>query len=147
MAVRKKICTEATPAVFSFGAAAEQAMNIGKHHEHVKALKARFQQGISDLSCVTVNSPDDAIPYIINISILGLPSQPIVNFMSSKGICISAGSACKAGHRSPVLAAMGLTPEVIDSAVRISFSRYNTAEEVDLLIDAVRETAEKYGKK
>ena len=139
--------TEATPAIFSFGAAAEQAMNIGKHHEHVKALKARFQQGISDLSCVTVNSPDDAIPYIINISILGLPSQPIVNFMSSKGICISAGSACKAGHRSPVLTAMGLAPEVIDSAVRISFSRYNTAEEVDLLIDAVRETAEKYGKK
>ncbi len=139
--------TEATPAVFSFGAAAEQAMNIGKHYEHVKALKARFKDGISDLSCVTVNSPDDAIPYIINISILGLPSQPIVNFMSSKGICISAGSACKTGHRSPVLTAMGLDPEVIDSAVRISFSRYNTLEEVDLLIEAVQEAAHKYGKK
>ncbi len=139
--------TEATPAIFSFGAAAEQAMNIGKHYEYVKSLKARFSEGISDLSCVTVNSPDDAIPYIINISILGLPSQPIVNFMSSKGICISAGSACKTGHRSPVLTAMGLAPEVIDSAVRISFSRYNTFEEVDLLIDAVREAAHKYGKK
>ena len=139
--------TEATPAIFSFGAAAEQAMNIGKHHEHVKALKARFSNGISDLSCVTVNSPEDAIPYIINISILGLPSQPIVNFMSDKGICISAGSACKTGHRSPVLTAMGLAPEVIDSAVRISFSRYNTLEEVDLLIEAVREAAHKYGKK
>ncbi len=139
--------TEATPAIFSFGAAAEQAMNIGKHHEHVKNLKARFSDGISDLSCVTVNSPEDSIPYIINISILGLPSQPIVNFMSSKGICISAGSACKTGHRSPVLTAMGLAPEVIDSAVRISFSRYNTFEEVDLLIDAVREAAHKYGKK
>lgn len=139
--------TEATPAIFSFSAAAEQAMNIGKHYEYVKSLKARFSKGISDLSCVTVNSPDDAIPYIINISILGLPSQPIVNFMSSKGICISAGSACKTGHRSPVLTAMGLSPEVIDSAVRISFSRYNTFKEVDLLIDAVREAADKYGKK
>lgn len=139
--------TEATPAIFSFGAAAEQAMNIGKHHEYVKSLKARFIDGISDLSCVTINSPDDAIPYIINISILGLPSQPIVNFMSSKGICISAGSACKTGHRSPVLTAMGLAPEVIDSAVRISFSRYNTFDEVDLLIDAVKEAAHKYGKK
>lgn len=139
--------TEATPAIFSFGAAAEQAMNIGKHYEYVKSLKARFIDGISDLSCVTINSPDDAIPYIINISIWGLPSQPIVNFMSSKGICISAGSACKTGHRSPVLTAMGLAPEVIDSAVRISFSRYNTFEEVDLLIDAVKEAAHKYGKK
>ena len=139
--------TEATPAIFSFGAAAEQAMNIGKHHEYVKSLKSRFIDGISDLSCVTINSPDDAIPYIINISILGLPSQPIVNFMSSKSICISAGSACKTGHRSPVLTAMGLAPEVIDSAVRISFSRYNTFDEVDLLIDAVKEAAHKYGKK
>ncbi len=139
--------TEATPAIFSFGAAAEQAMNIGKHYEYVKSLKSRFVEGISDLSCVTINSPDDAIPYIINISILGLPSQPIVNFMSSKGISISAGSACKTGHRSPVLTAMGLAPEVIDSAVRISFSRYNTFDEVDLLIDAVKEAAQKYGKK
>ncbi len=139
--------TQATPAIFSFGAAAEQAMNIGKHYEYVKSLKNRFIEGISSLDSVTINSPDDAIPYIINISILGLPSQPIVNFLSSKGICISAGSACKAGHRSPVLTAMGLAPNVIDSAVRISFSRYNTFEEVDLLTEAVIETAQKYGKK
>ena len=139
--------TQATPAIFSFGAAAEQAMNIGKNYEYVKSLKNRFIEGISSLDSVTINSPDDAIPYIINISILGLPSQPIVNFLSSRGLCISAGSACKAGHRSPVLTAMGLAPNVIDSAVRISFSRYNTFEEVDLLTEAVIETAHKYGKK
>ena len=94
-----------------------------------------------------MNSPEDAIPYIVNISILGLPSQPIVNFMDEKGICISAGSACKMGHRSPVLTAMGLTPEIIDSAVRISLSRYNTEEEIDILTSAIKEAAEKYGKK
>ena len=113
----------------------------------MKSLKEQFIDGIKDLSCVTINSPEDAIPYIINISILGLPSQPTVNFMSDKGIYISAGSACKMGHRSPVLTAMGLNPEIIDSAVRISFSRYNTPEEVDFLIDAVKEAATKYGKK
>lgn len=139
--------TEATPAIFSFGAAARCAVDIGKNSAYVKSLKDRFLNGISDLPCITVNSPEDSIPYIVNISILGLPSQPIVNFMSSKGICISAGSACKSGHRSPVLTAMGLSPEVIDSAVRISFSRYNTADEVDYLIGAVKEAAEKYGKK
>ena len=42
---------------------------------------------------------------------------------------------------------MGLSPEIIDSAVRISFSRYNTPEEIDILINAVKEAAEKYGKK
>lgn len=139
--------TEATPAIFSFGAAALSAIDVRRHSDYVKSLKERFLKGIEDLSCVTVNSPEDAIPYIVNISILGLPSQPTVNFMSSKGICISAGSACKTGHRSPVLTAMGLSPEIIDSAVRISFSRYNTPEEIDILINAVKEAAEKYVKK
>lgn len=139
--------TEATPAIFSFGAAAEEAMDIKKHLDYVQSLKDRFLQGIQDNSRVIINSPEDAIPHILNISIPGLPSQPIVNFMSDKGIAISAGSACKMGHRSPVLTAMNLNPEIIDSAVRISFSRYNTSEEVDTLISAVREVAERYGKK
>ncbi len=139
--------TEATPAIMSFGAAAEEAMNINAHSEYVKALKDRLVNGIIDIPCVKINSPDDAIPYILNISVLGLPSQPIVNFMSEKGICISAGSACKMGHRSPVLTAMGLPPERIDSAVRISLSRFNTEEEIDYLINAIKEAAEKYGKK
>lgn len=139
--------TEATPAIFSFGAAAEEAINIKQNLDYVQSLKNRFLEGVQDISCVTVNSPEDAIPHIVNISILGLPSQPIVNFMSDKGIALSAGSACKMGHRSPVLTAMGLSPEIIDSAVRISFCRYNTEEEVDLLISAVKEAAIKYGKK
>jgi len=139
--------TEATPAIMSFGAAAEDALEITAHSEYVKTLKDRLVNGIIDIPCVKINSPEDAIPYILNISILGLPSQPTVNFMSEKGICISAGSACKMGHRSPVLTAMGLPPETIDSAVRISLSRFNTEEETDYLISAIKEAAEKYGKK
>ncbi len=139
--------TEATPAIMSFGAAAENAMNINAHSEYIKKLKTRLVEEIADIPCVKINSPEDAIPYILNISILGLPSQPIVNFMSDKGIYISAGSACKMGHRSPVLTAMGLSPERIDSAVRISLSRFNTEEEIEYLISAIKEAAEKYGKK
>ena len=138
--------TEATPAIFSFGAAAEKSMDIKKNWDYVASLKEQFLNGIKNLQNITINSPDDAIPYITNISIIGLPSQPAVNFLSSKGISISAGSACKTGHRSPVLTAMGLAPEIIDSAVRISFSRYNTPEEVDMLIQAVTEATLKYGK-
>ncbi len=139
--------TEAVPAILSFGAAAEESLNINGHYDYVKSLKDKVVNEIKGLPSVTINSPKDAIPYILNISILGLPSQPIVNLMSSKGIAVSAGSACKMGHRSPVLTAMKLSPEVIDSAIRISFSRYNTEEETDLLINAIKETASKYGKR
>ena len=138
--------TQGMPAIMGFGTAAEEAKNIQENSQKVKELKEYLIENIKDLKSVRINSPEDACPYILNISILGLPSQPIVNFMSERNIQISAGSACKMGHRSPVLTAMGLDSKVIDSAVRISFSRYNTIEEVNLLIEAIKEIDTKYGK-
>lgn len=138
--------TQGMPAIMGFGTAAEEAKNIQENSEKVKELKEYLIENIKDLKSVRINSPEDACPYILNISILGLPSQPVVNFMSERNVQISAGSACKMGHRSPVLTAMGLDSKVIDSAVRISFSRYNTIEEVNLLIEAIKEIDTKYGK-
>ncbi|MBE6748938.1 MAG: cysteine desulfurase [Ruminococcaceae bacterium] len=138
--------TQGMPAILGFGAAAEDAKDIQENSKKVAELKSYLVENIKDIKSVRINSPEDAIPYILNISILGLPSQPIVNFMSEKNILISAGSACKMGHRSPVLTAMNLDSRVIDSAVRISFSRYNTIEEVKLLIEAIKEIDKKYGK-
>ena len=139
--------TEPTPAIASFGAAAEAARDVAGNAAKVAAYKARFLDAVRALPCVRVNSAESAIPYIVNLSVLGLPSQPLVNALSERGVCVSAGSACKAGRRSHVLTAMGLPPEVIDSAVRVSFSRLNTDGEVDALIAAFCEVAEKYGKK
>ncbi len=138
--------TQGTPAIVGFGVAAEEAKDVKANSEKVNELRNYLIENIKDLKNVKINSPEDACPYILNISILGLPSQPIVNFMSEKNIQISAGSACKMGHRSPVLTAMGLDSKIIDSAVRISFSRYNTKEEVVLLIDAIKEIDKNYGK-
>lgn len=138
--------TEGMPAIAAFGAAAEATGDISKNYAYICELKEKFVNAVKCNEKIKINSPADSVPYIINISIPGLPSQPTVNFMSEKGICISAGSACKTGHRSPVLTAMGLEPEIIDSAVRISLSRFNTEEEIDILTNAVLECASKYGK-
>lgn len=138
--------TQGTPAIVGFGVAAEEAKDIKANYEKVADFKNYLIENLKDLKSVKINSPLNAVPYILNISILGLPSQPIVNFMSEKNIQISAGSACKMGHRSPVLTAMGLDSKIIDSAVRISFSRYNTKEEVTLLLEAIKEIDNKYGK-
>jgi len=138
--------TQGMPNILGFGEAAEESKNIQENSQKVKESKEYLISNIKDLKSVRINSPEDACPYILNISILGLPSQPIVNFMSERNIQISAGSACKMGHRSTVLTAMGLDSKVIDSAVRISFSRYNTIEEVNLLIEAIKEIDTKYGK-
>lgn len=138
--------TEAVPAIAAFGAAAAAVGSINENHERLLRLKNLITEAVKDTDSITLNSPEDSIPYIINISVKGLPSQPTVNYMSDKKICISAGSACKTGHRSAVLTSMGLPSEIIDSAVRISLSRFTTEEEVMLLINALLECAKKYGK-
>lgn len=138
--------TEAMPAIAAFGAAAKAVGNIEENYKKLSLLRDGFLNSLKDDSHIIVNSPESAIPYIINLSVKGLPSQPTVNFMSEKGICISAGSACKTGHRSTVLTSMGLPPEIIDSAVRISLSRFNTPEEIDALSKAFSECSSKYGK-
>ncbi len=138
--------TEYMPAIAAFGAAAEDIKDTEGNYKKLALLKEKFVNAVKSNPNIVINSPEDSVPYIINLSVLGLPSQPTVNFMSEKGICISAGSACKTGHRSPVLTAMGLSSEIIDSAVRVSLSRYTTEEEINILIDAFSECALKYGK-
>lgn len=138
--------TEAMPAIAAFGAAAEAVGNIEENGKRLAKLKTDFVNAVRNNPHIVINSPDDAIPYIINLSIKGMPSQPTVNYMSEKGICISAGSACKTGHRSAVLTSMGLPTEITDSAVRISLSRFTTEEELSLLLKAIIECADKYGR-
>ena len=87
--------------------------------------------------------PDDALPYIINISVKGVPSQVMLNALSAEGIYVSAGSACSKGHRSDVLSAMGVAPSLIDSAIRISLSKSTTENDMDLLYNGIVNTVKR----
>jgi cysteine desulfurase len=58
----------------------------------------------------------------------------MLHYLASKGIYVSSGSACGRGERSRVLKAMGLLDGRIDSALRISFSRYSTRSDVEALV-------------
>ena len=77
--------------------------------------------------------------HILSLSLPGFRSEVLMNFLEAREIYVSKSSACKKGGRSHVLEAMGLPAKVIDGALRISFSRYTTLEEVDALCDALRE--------
>lgn len=125
--------TEPTPAIMGFGAAAAALPDADTQRAHIASLKERLLAQLKDCDKITVNSPENGVPHIVNLSVLTMKSQPTVNYLSDKGICVSAGSACKKGQRSQTLAASGLLPSVIDSAIRISFSRFNDKREVDIL--------------
>lgn len=132
--------TEAMPAICAFAEAVNDIGSVEKNLAEATKVRDYFVNKISTLDKVYLNSPKDALPYIINISVEGVPSQVMLNSLSSMGICVSAGSACAKGHRSDVLTAMGVTPKGIDSAIRISLSKTTTENEMDLLYNGIVDT-------
>lgn len=132
--------TEAMPAICAFAAAVNDIGNVERNLNMVSEVKEYFIDKISELDKVYVNSPENSLPYIINISVEGVPSQVMLNSLSSMGIYVSAGSACAKGHRSDVLTAMGIDPRKIDSAIRISLSKTTTTKDMDLLYNGIVET-------
>jgi len=130
--------TEGTPAIFSFAAAcgagsASFKEDIKKERELLEYLMAE----LAALPGIHLNGAH-AAPHILNIGIPGVPTQNSINILQDHGICVSAGSACAKGHRSHVLDAMKVSPDVIDGSFRVSLCRDTTKEELDTLITVIR---------
>ncbi len=128
--------TESSPLIAAFGAAVAEA-DITKTTEYIRELNTYAVSKLSELDGVSINSPTDALPYIINISVEGIRSETILHHLESFGVYVSSSSACAKGKRSYVLAAMGLTDSRVDSSIRISFSKYNTRDDIDALISGL----------
>ncbi len=132
--------TEPMPAICAFSEAVKDVGNVERNLNCVKEVRDYFINKIKDVEGIYINSPDDSLPYIINISVKGVPSQVMLNSLSASGIYVSAGSACSKGHRSNVLSAMGIEPKLIDSAIRISLSKTTKENDMDLLYNGIVET-------
>lgn len=131
--------TEAMPAIAGFAAAARALPDPKRELEHITMLRDYMVSKLTELDGVVVNSPPDALPYVTNVSVIGIKSEPMLNFLSDRGICVSSGSACSKGKKSHVLLQMGLDRKRLDSPLRISFSRFTTVQEIDALITGIAE--------
>ncbi len=121
--------TESMPLIAAFGAAVRALPDLGAELSAMRELNSFLRAELAKLGGVTVNSPEDALPYILNFSAGGVRAETMLHFLSDRGIYVSSGSACSKGRASHVLTAMGLTRERIASALRLSFCRFNTKEE------------------
>ncbi|MBE6944125.1 MAG: cysteine desulfurase [Ruminococcaceae bacterium] len=129
--------TEATPAIHGFAAACNACKNTFiEDISREKGLLNDTIEKLSQLPGVKINGAHDA-PHILSISIPGLPTQNSINLLQDAGICVSAGSACAKGHRSTVLVAMNVAPEVIDGTFRVSIGRDTTREELEILVSVI----------
>ncbi len=135
---RQRPGTESTPLIAAFAKAVEEA-DIAANSEHIRGLNTYATEQLNKIDGVTINSPQNALPYIINISVDGIRSETMLHHLENNfGVYVSSSSACSKGKRSYVLAAMGLPDERIDSSLRISFCKDNTREDVDALIQGIR---------
>ena len=131
--------TEGTPAIMGFAAACSAvSATFRKDCQRESELISEFSEKFAALEGVTVNGAHEA-PHILSLAIPGIPVQNTINILQDHGICVSAGSACAKGHRSHVLTAMGLAPETIDAAFRISLCRDTTKAELEQLYTVLRD--------
>jgi cysteine desulfurase len=128
--------TEAMPLIAAFGVACSE-FDIDANFEKITALNDYAREKLLNIEGVSLNSPLDALPYVLNISAGRVRSETMLHFLEELSVFVSSGSACAKGKPSHVLSAMGISRERADSAIRISFSKYNTKEDIDALCSGI----------
>lgn len=128
--------TENTANIIAFGEVSEILYgSIQERAKHCKTLKDSFISILNDsLSGFIINSNgSDNLENILSISIEGVKSDIIIQLMSEDGIYLSSGSACSARSKiSRVLKELNVPKKYLEGSVRISFSQYNTLQEIQI---------------
>ncbi len=103
------------------------------------ALKEEFINEVKNIEEITVNSPSSAHPAIINICVKKIKSETMLHFLESKQIYVSAGASCSKGANSHTLTAMGMQGDIAQTALRISFGKSTSKNDINALVNALKE--------
>jgi cysteine desulfurase len=140
--------TENVPAIVALGEAARIARGELKQRcDHVAMLRDRFegelQRRISDV--VVNGDPEHRLPHLSNISFRFIEGEGLLINLDMKGIAVSTGSACSSGtlEPSPVIKALGRSDELARGAIRFSFGKDNTENDVDYVLEVLTEVVER----
>lgn len=135
--------TENVPGVVGFGVACEiVSENLRENMIHISVLKQKFYTGLIralsefgvERNCVHINGrPVIENGKVLNLRFDGVDAETLLLMLDTKGVCVAAGSACSSHEAKPshVLTAMGLSREEARNAIRFSFSKYNTINEME----------------
>lgn len=132
-----------THQIVGMGKAFELASaQLEQEKEVLEGFRTKFLEGLSGLEGVTLNgSNEHRVPGIVNLSFAGVDAESLM--LGLRDLAVSSGSACASATIEPsfVLKGIGLDDEQAHRALRFSFGRFTTAEEVDFaatqIIDVV----------
>lgn len=140
--------TTNTPAVVGMARALQiSRQEMAVNNAHIVALRDHFEERVEkEIPYIRQNgNKQHRVPSISNYSFEFVEGEGILMLLDFNGIAVSSGSACSSGSLDPshVLLAMGVPIEVSHGSIRFSFGKDNTMEEVDYIVDKLKETISK----
>jgi cysteine desulfurase len=127
--------TQNVAGIVAFGLAAE----LASANPFDSSLRDRLESSLlAKIPGASINGdPAQRLPNTTNLSFDGIESEAALILLDERGLCCSAGSSCATGSAKPshVLKAMGLTDAQAKSSLRLSLSRFTTAEEINRACD------------
>lgn len=136
--------TENVPGIVGFGIAASQAAAcMDQEAGYVASLRDHLIERIEkEIPYCRLNGHRTRrLPGNVNFSFSFIEGESLLIMLDQKGICASSGSACTSGALDPshVLLATGLPHETAHGSLRLTLSRENTREELDYVVDSIKE--------
>ena len=119
-------------------------LEMAEEEARIRVLRDRLWQGLSDIEEVYLNGdPDQRIPGNLNVSFNYVEGESLI--MALKDMAVSSGSACTSSSLEPsyVLRAIGRNDELAHSSIRFTIGRFTTREEIDYIVERVREKVAK----
>lgn len=142
----KRAGTENVPGIMSMAAALkEAAADMEKNTANQTFLRDRLIKGLSEIPHSALNGDaKKRLPGNVNFCFEGIEGESLLLLLDDKGISASSGSACTSGSLDPshVLLAIGRVHDVAHGSLRLSLGEEITKEEVDYIIQSVKEVVE-----
>ena len=142
----KRAGTENVAGIAGMAAALrESAAHMAENAAHMQALRDRLIDGLSEIEHSALNG--DAVkrlPGNVNFCFEGIEGESLLLLLDDRGISASSGSACTSGSLDPslVLLAIGRVHDVAHGSLRLSIGEDATAEEIEYIIQNVKEVVE-----
>ena len=140
--------TENIPGIVGYGAAVKKAFEslterMNKETRLRDYLIGRIEKEIP--YCRLNGDRVKRLPNNVNFSFQFIEGESLLIMLDMKGICASSGSACTSGSLDPshVLLAIGLPHEIAHGSLRLTLSEENTKEEIDYVVDSIKEIVNK----
>lgn len=142
----KRAGTENIPAIIGMAKALENAAaNIEANSVKLTKMRNRLINGLSEIPHSILNGDKEKrLPGNVNFCFEGIEGESLLLLLDDKGISASSGSACTSGALDPshVLLALGRPHEIAHGSLRLSLSEENTEEEIEYIIESVKEVVE-----